>query len=91
MFIMALMGLVKDKVEWAVFPGFAIVLGLFFHTALLADGSITEVSGGIVTAIASASTDAASVWQAVEYVPAILTLTAFLITVYRVGSEFNRR
>ena len=90
MFIMAFLGLVKDRIEWAVFPGFAIVLGLFFHTALLADGSITEVSGGVVTAIASASTDAASVWQAVEFVPLILTVMAFLITVYRVGSELKR-
>ena len=86
--VMALAGLIKEKVEWAILPGFAVILGIFFHLALLADGSLTQVSGGVVTAIASASTDVVAVWQGIQYVPLTLTIMALLIAAYRVEKVF---
>ena len=87
--LLALFGLLKEKVEWAVFPGLGIVLGLFFHTALLADGSITQVSGGSTVAILSATTAVSSAWGAVQYVPLTMTIMCFLIATYRVGTVFK--
>ena len=83
---MALLGLVKNELQWVVVPGLAIVIGLFFHTALLADGSITQVSGGSTIAIATASTSATSVWLAIQWIPITITIILpFFVVVYRVG------
>ena len=89
--LLALFGLLKDKPEWAVFPGLGIVIGLFFHTAFLADGDLTQVSGGSTVVIASASTAVTSVWQALQYIPAVMTIMCFLIATFRVGSFLNKR
>lgn len=89
MLIFMLFGLVKDKVEWAVFPGMAIVIGLFMHTALLADGSLTNLSGGSTIAIASASTAVSNAWQFIQYFPLFFTAGSFLIVVYKVGKSFK--
>jgi hypothetical protein len=86
--ILTLLGLVKGNVEWSVFPGMAIIIGLFLHIALLADGSITQLSGGVVNTVASASTNVTSVWNFVEWTPAIFTIGAFLVVVYKVGKVF---
>ena len=91
MLLFALFGLLKENVEWAVFPGLGIVIGLFFHTALLADGSITEVSGGVTTAILSASTAVSNGWAAVQYVPLMMTITCFLVATFRVGKGLSSR
>jgi hypothetical protein len=86
MLIFMLFGLIKDKIEWSVFPGMAIVIGLILHTSLLADGSLTNVSGGLTVVIASASTAVSSAWQFIQYFPLIFTVGAFFIVVYRVGN-----
>ena len=88
MLVFGLFGLLQKDIEWAVFPGLGIILGLFFHTALLADGSITEVSGGTTTAILSASTAVSNAWLAVQYIPLLLTVTCSFVAIYRVGKAF---
>lgn len=86
--IFMVLGLIKNKLEWAVFPGMATVIGIFLTLALLTDGSLTNLSGGSAVVIASASTAGTSVWNYIEWTPITFTLGAFLIAVYRVGSEF---
>ena len=89
MLILTLLGVVKNDIEWAVFPGLAVVIGLFFHTAFLADGDLTQVSGGSTVVIASASTAVTSVWQALQWLPAFMTIAAGLIVAYQVGRAFK--
>ena len=86
--ILMLAGLLKKNLEWAVFPGMATVIGVFLTLALLADGSLTNLSGGTAVVIASASTAGTSVWNFIEWTPIVFTLGSFLVAVYKVGSEF---
>jgi hypothetical protein len=86
--IFVVLGLVERNVEWAVFPGMGIIIGLFLTIALLADGSLTQLSGGVDNVIASASLNGTSVWQFIEWTPMTLTIGAFLTVVYKVGSAF---
>ena len=87
--VLMVLGLVERRIEFAVFPGMGIVIGLYLHIALLADGSITQLSGGVSNTIASASTNVTSVWNFIEWTPAIFTIGAFLIVVYKVGATFT--
>ena len=86
--ILMLAGLIQKGPEWAVFPGMGIVIGVYLTLALLADGSLTQLSGGTSNVIASASTNGTSVWNFIEWTPMTFTLGAFLIAVYKVASAF---
>lgn len=87
--IFMVLGLVKNKIEWAVFPGLAIIIGIFLHLALLSDGSLTQISGGISVVVASASTATTSVWNYIEWTPTLFTVGAFLIVLSKLSSEFK--
>jgi hypothetical protein len=86
--IMAVLGFVESKVEWAIFPGMGVVIGTFLTLSLWADGSLTEMSGSTSVAIMSASTNVTSAWSFVQLIPLLFTFTSFLIAVYRVGKAF---
>ena len=84
--ILMILGLVEKKVEWAVFPGMAMIVGLYLTIAILADGSLTS-NGGAIT-VASASLSTTSVWRMIEIIPEVFTISAGLIAAYRVGTSF---
>ena len=86
--ILTLAGLMRDGIEWAIFPGTAVILGIIFTVAFLADGDLTQVSGGSTVVIASASTASTSVWQFLQYVPMLLTVMPGCIAVYKVAKAF---
>lgn len=86
---LTIIGLLKKDIVWAVFPALGGIIGLMFSVALLADGSLTLISGGVSSVIASASIDVASIWQAIGFIPVAFTITAFLISIYKVGIAFD--
>lgn len=86
--MLALAGLIQKDTSWVILPGFGVIIGLFFSISLLADGSITAVSGGVATVIASASTAGTSSWQFISLIPQFFTIMAFVIVVYKVAKAF---
>lgn len=86
--ILTLLGMVENDVEWTVFPGIAVIIGIYLTISLWADGSITELSGGTATVIASASTATTSAWQFISLIPMMFTIAAGLIAAYKVGKAF---
>ena len=85
--ILTLLGLLKNDLEWAVFPGMGAVIGTLFTLAVYADGDLTQVSGGSTVVIASASTAATSAWQFISLSPMVFTFVASLVAIYRVGKS----
>lgn len=81
------LGLIERKVEWAVFPGMGVIIGIYLAIALLSDGSLTTNGGTVV--VAAASTSTTSVWRMIELIPELFSISAFLIVCYRVGSSFQ--
>ena len=83
--MLTLFGLLKNDLEWAVFPGMAAVIGTYFTLSVFADGSLTQVSGSSPVVIASASLDATSAWQFISLIPMVFTFMAGLIATYKVA------
>jgi len=75
------LGLKQNGVEWAVLPGFGMILGIFLSLAVYQDGSLLNGA----TTIASAGTPD---WEFIGLTPVLLTVTAGLSAIYKVGKSF---
>lgn len=82
-----ILGLVERKVEWSVFPAMGMIIGIYLTIALLSDGSLTTNGGTVVVAVASSTTT--SVWRMIELIPELFSVSAGLITAYKVGVSFQ--
>lgn len=81
--IFTLLAMVKKDIEFVVFSVLGAIIGIFLSLGVLADGSLSEISGGTLSTIVSASTP--NLWEAVYLIPVLLMLTAFMISVWKVG------
>ena len=86
--LLTVVGLLDTDYIWAVFPAVGGIIGVYFTIAFLADGSLTEFSGGASNVIASASTSGTSAWQFLSLIPIMLSLSSFLVAGYKVSKVF---
>ena len=85
---MVMVGLLQKDVEWAIFPGFAGILGLFFTASVLTDGSLSVISGGTSSVIASANGVDTGIWTTISLIPELFTIMAFTIAMWKVRKSF---
>ena len=78
---LTIVGFLGNGVEWAIFPGFAMVIGLYFALSLLADGSLTILSGGVNTVMVDANS--ANSWEFVSLTVTLLPVMAGLSAIYK--------
>jgi hypothetical protein len=86
--LLMLFGLLKNDIEWAVFPAMATIIGLYLTIAVGSDGSLTQVSGGSTVAIVSASGTGTGAWTFVFLIPMLFAISSGLVTIYKVGKSF---
>jgi hypothetical protein len=85
--LLMLFGMLKNDIEWAIFPAMGMIIGIYFTISLWADGSITQVSGGSTITIAAASLVSTSAWQFLSLIPLVFTASAGLVSAYKVGKS----
>jgi hypothetical protein len=79
--ILVVLGLVGKKSHWAVFPWLGGIIQSYLAAGLLADGDITEISGGVQSVIATAGT--ASTWQAISVLAVVMPAGFFIVALLR--------
>jgi hypothetical protein len=81
--ILTLLGFLGKTPTWAMLPFFGGVVAVYWALALLADGNLTEVSGGTTSTLAAANGNIVSDFSALSIIPIAITLAAFTITIRR--------